>query len=218
MYAERIAEHLYRVRVPFEDLTTTVYVAIYEQGVAIIDSATYARDADHYILPALSELDIASRQIKVLALTHAHADHSGGLSRLSELFPNAEIRALEQLPYPAYRSLADGDILLGGLQVLHLPGHTRKSVGYLDLRTKTLLSGDCLQLSGIGKYRNGIGYPELYLESIEKARSMDISRIVASHEYDPLGSLAEGKEAVKTYLDTCAEIARVLLKKRGGEK
>lgn len=213
MYAERITKHLFRVRVPFEDLTTTVYVAVYEQGVAIIDSATYPEDADRYILPALDELGIAHERVRVLALTHGHADHGGGLSRLAQLLPHAEIRALEPLPYAAYRPLADGEILLGGLQALHLAGHTRKSVGYLDLQTKTLLSGDCLQLSGIGKYRNGIGYPAFYLDSIEKLRGMGVARIVAAHEFEPLGSLAEGTEAVKRYLDACAEIARAVMKK-----
>ncbi len=213
MYAERITEHLFRVRIPFEELTTTVYLAVYGQGVAIIDSATYPEDADRYILPALAELGIDGKQIRVLALTHGHGDHGGGLGRLAQLFPHAEIRASEPLPYAAYLPLTDGEILLGGLQAVHLPGHTKRSVGYLDLQTKTLLSGDCLQLSGIGKYRNGIGYPTLYMESIEKIRKMNVARIVAAHEFDPLGSLAEGREAVEIYLSTCAEIARAVTKK-----
>lgn len=214
MSVEHIQEHLYRVLVPFEDLTTTVYIAVYAEGVALIDSATYPTDVDRYILPALSTLGIEGERVKVLALTHNHGDHGGGLARLAECFPHAAIRAHEPLPYTAYLPLSDGEILLGGLQVVHLPGHTRRSVGYLDLPTRTLLSGDCLQLGGIGKYRNGIGYPAFYMDSIEKLRSMDVHRIVAAHAFEPLGSVAEGREAVAKYLSTCAEIARHVTKNR----
>ena len=42
---------------------------------------------------------------------------------------------------------------------------------------------------------------------------MNVARIVAAHEFDPLGSLAEGREAVEIYLSTCAEIARAVTKK-----
>ena len=96
--------------------------------------------------------------------------------------------------------------------MVYLPGHTDHSVGFLDLETKTLLSGDCLQLEGIGKYRNGIGFPYLYIESCEKLEKMNISRIVTAHEYDPLGSIADGEAEVEKYLDLCIRIAQKLLK------
>ena len=207
MFAEKITDRLYRIRIPFEDLTTTVYLAMYDEGVALIDSATYKTDIDNYVLPALAELSIQSERVKILALTHNHGDHGGGLHHLAALFPHARIAAIEPLPYAAYRPLSDGETLLGGLQVLHLPGHTQHSAGYLDLHTNTLLSGDCLQLDGIGKYRNGIKNAAWYLASINKLKKFSIARIVAAHEFDPLGSIAEGETAVARYLDTCAAIA-----------
>ena len=213
MYAEHITNDLYRVRIPFEDLTTTVYIANCKEGTVIIDSATYPSDVDDYVLPALAELGVSAERVCALALTHNHGDHGGGLARLAELFPTAAVRALEPLSLSRYTPLADGEMLAGDLQTVHLPGHTSHSVGYLDRRTKTLLSGDCLQLGGIGKYRNGIKYPTFYLESIEKLRAMDIGRIVAAHEFDPLGSLAEGSEAVARYLNECAAIAHAIDKR-----
>ena len=89
---------------------------------------------------------------------------------------------------------------------VHLPGHTADSMGYLDLRSHTLLSGDCLQLKGIGKYRNGIGNKDTYIASVNKLRAIDVRRIVAAHEYDPLGSIAEGRAAVDAYLDLCLAV------------
>jgi glyoxylase-like metal-dependent hydrolase (beta-lactamase superfamily II) len=108
--------------------------------------------------------------------------------------------------------LTDGEKLLGCLQVVSLPGHTKNSVGFLDLRSKTLLSGDCLQLKGIGKYRNGISRPAEYIQSIKRLQEMDIECIVAAHEYDPLGSIADGKAEVSQYLELCLQIAQEIEK------
>lgn len=189
MHAKRIDQGLYRILIPFEDLTTTVYIAVFEQGTAIIDSGTYPTDVDGYILPALAELGVEAESVRFLLLTHRHGDHAGGFSRLQACFPHAK---------------ADG-ALPEGLIAVPLPGHTEDSVGYLC--GGTLLSGDCLQLKGIGKYRNGISDRDAYLKSIRYLKTLGLTRIVAAHEYDPLGSLAEGRTAVDRYLDCCEKIA-----------
>ena len=201
----RLSDGLYRLYIPFEELCTAVFFAVYEEGTVIIDSATYPSDAEIYILPALHSLGIAPEQVRVIALTHSHGDHAGGAMRLSELLPNAEIVATEPTKISNVREIGDGDTVLGGLRAVILSGHTKKSAGYLDERSGILLSGDCLQLGGIGRYRNGIKYPELYRASVERVRGMDIKKLVASHEYDPLGSIAEGRAEIEKYLDICLE-------------
>ena len=206
MKLEKMGMGLYRLFIPFEDLTTTVYIVKSQFGAAIIDSATYPSDVDDYILPALDALGLERDEIQYLLLTHAHGDHAGGIARLSECIPKAVVRASFEHPLQKEPLLSDGERLLDRLQVVSLPGHTQNSVGYLDLITNTLLSGDCLQLKGIGKYRNGVRYPELYRQSIERVKQLGIDRIVAAHEYDPLGSIAEGKDAVLAYLQTCLDV------------
>ncbi len=203
-YSEKLGDGLFRIVIPFEEVTTTVYVAVYGEGVAIIDSATYPSDVDGYILPALREIGVTEADIRYLLLTHDHSDHAGGIERLREVFPRATVGAFFELPNAV--RLSDGDLLLGGLQVVHLSGHTDTAVGFLDRRTDTLLSGDCLQLDGVGKYRNGVSDRERYAASIEKLRGMDVRRIVAAHEYDPLGSIADGEAAVEQYLDECLRL------------
>lgn len=200
-----IASGLYRIQVPFEAIYTTVYVAKYPTGVAIIDSGDMGSDIDDYVLPALIELGIHTKDVLYLLLTHDHGDHAGGIGRLAECFPAATVKASFPLSIRHFAPLTDGEILLDGLKVLFLPGHNAHSVGYFDVKTKTLLSGDCLQLSGVDKYRGGVGEPELYGQSIEKLMNMDILRIAAAHEYDPYGALAEGKPAVERYLRYCLE-------------
>lgn len=204
MSIDKIDEGLYRVLVPFEDeITTTVYVVVGENGVALIDSATYPSDADGHIIPALGELGISLDKVKYILLTHSHEDHSGGAGRLMELLPEAVIGSAFSCGEPRSLKLADGDAILDRLQVVALPGHTLDCFALFDAKTKTLLSADCLQLYGVGKYRRGVGYRDLYRSSIDKLRRIEIYRIVAAHEYDPLGSVAEGESAVAEYLDTC---------------
>lgn len=213
MRIDNLGAGLFRILIPFDgDVTTTVYVALCDNGVALIDSATYPTDVDNYIIPALEELKIPLESVGYLLLTHNHGDHAGGAKRLLELAENATLGASFSFSSPRFAPLNDGELIGDRLQAVFLPGHTDHSVGFLDLKTKTLLSGDCLQLEGVGKYRDGIGLPSLYIESCEKLKKMNISRIVTAHEYDPLGSIADGEAEVEKYLDLCIEIARKLLK------
>ena len=89
------------------------------------------------------------------------------------------------------------------LQTVYLPGHPEHSVGFLHLPSGTLLSGDCLQLKGIGKFRKNIADRAAHERSVEKLMTIPIHKIVAAHKFDPLGSLAPGKNKVQTYLEMC---------------
>lgn len=206
MAIESICENLYRILIPFEDIYTTSYVAVHDQKAAIIDSGACAEDVDQHILPALEEIGVQKTDVQYLLLTHSHSDHAGGTLRLTELFPSAEVRAACEIPFLKYSRLADHEMLLEHLQVIYLPGHTRDSIGFLVTTAGTLLSGDCLQLAGISKYRNNITDREAYDRSIEKLQGMKLQRIVAAHAFEPLGSIAEGEEAVQEYLEMCKKL------------
>lgn len=207
MNIDRIDKGLFRLNIPLGTVTTSVYGYVCEQGIALIDSATYDSDVDGYILPMLAELDIRHGDVKFLLLTHDHFDHVGGLRRLMEIFPDAAVGTSFPANLPNRIPLTDGAKILGSLVGVYLPGHTDHCYGFYDTSTRTLLSGDCLQLDGIAKYRDGIWDTSMYIESINKLKRMGIQRIVAAHEYDPLGSTAEGEQAVEHYLDTCVQIA-----------
>lgn len=204
---EGVDEGLWRLRIPFEDLNTTVYLALCDSGAALIDAASDEGDIITYVLPALEKLDVPLEAIKQILLTHSHGDHAGGLTALHKQIPHAKVMSMTPFDVSGFVLLRDGDLIDGRLEVIHLPGHTEESCGYFDRKTKTLLSGDCLQLAGVGKYIHGINDGERYRSSVRRLMSMDIRRIVAAHEYEPLGSVAEGRAAVERYLDTCIDLS-----------
>ncbi len=203
---EEICENLYRILIPFEDIYTTAYVVLNNKKAAVIDSGACDADAERCIFPALKEIGIQQNDVRYLLLTHSHGDHAGGIGRLAELFPQAEIRASYAIGLPHFSLLKDREIILSDLQAIYLPGHVNHAVGYLHLPSGTLLSGDCLQLSGIGKYRKNIADRERYEQSVKSLQKLEIKRIVAAHEFDPLGSIAEGEEAVREYLEMCLKL------------
>ena len=203
---EPVTDNVLRLRVPFENNFTTVYLVLTPNGAALIDSATYPEDVRDYILPALAALGVTP---SLLLSTHAHGDHIGGHAALCQSFPEIRILASkpEILPHSvrnAATALRDGELLLGSLRVVFLPGHSRDSAAYLDERTGTLLCGDCLQQHGIGRFGVGIFSPPDYRASLLRIRELAPQRIVMSHDYTPFGYLAEGTDAIYALLDDCS--------------
>ena len=81
------AEGLYRLRVPFENIATSVFLLRTPAGPVLYDCATTAEDVENVILPALNQLGIAPAQLHALVLSHAHGDHCGGMSALARYAP-----------------------------------------------------------------------------------------------------------------------------------
>ncbi len=61
--------------------------------------------------------------------------------------------------------------------------------------------------NGIDKYGILIDDVDLYRKTIARLRTMPLSAIYASHEYEPLGSVAIGEE-VETYLECCEQAVK----------
>ena len=207
MRFEEIEKGIFLLKVPFEDIYTSVFAVKVGEEIALVDTATTEEDVTGCILPALEDLmQREGGHLRYILLTHSHGDHAGGAPTLAAHFSGVPVCALQSMELPLFRQLSDGEAIMGCLRVVHLPGHAPFSVGYYDERSKLLLSGDCLQLRGVGKYTRGISDPSAYVASIEGLESMDIECIVASHDYVPLGSTARGKEAVRAYLHACKSI------------
>ncbi len=193
MKFEKETEHIYRLRVSFEDLYTSVFLLRSEDGCALVDAATTAEDVDDVILPALRALGMDFSDIAFLILTHRHGDHAGGVGRILEW--NPRITVID----------AACKIVPRGFMLCEMQGHTPDSIGVLDIRSGVLISGDGLQGHGVGKYRCSLASEADYLRTIEKIRrDPRVKSILLSHAYEPwYKDSMIGREAVECCLDDC---------------
>lgn len=183
---------IYRLKVPFENIYTSVFLVRTPSGMIVVDCATTDEDVDEYILPALKKAEIEISDVTTLVLTHKHADHAGGLSRLLSLIPNIEV-------------IRDVREIFDGIRTYPMAGHTYDCIGVLDTRTNTLISGDGLQGAGVDKYRCSLQFPKAYLETIERIQSdKRVENILFSHAYEPWNKdYVHGRKAVDACLSEC---------------
>ena len=189
--------NIYRLRVPFDAIYTSVFLIRTEGGVFLVDTATTDKDVDQYIIPAILEMGYAPTELSAIVLTHRHGDHAGGAKRIAELAPEIRI-------------VTDVCLLTEGLLTYPLAGHTRDSIGVFDERTRTLISGDGLQGAGVDKYRCSLKDPEEYLETLRRIEKDErIENILFSHAYEPWNNDSLfGRERVLDCLNECFQYGR----------
>ena len=139
-------------------------------GVTLIDAGL--RRSGKRLARGLEELGKGLPDVRRIVLTHAHADHAGGLAAAAEASA-APVSAHEREavyvrdgrvppferggpakrlfprkfpPVTVAETFRDGDVLpyAGGLRVVATPGHTPGHVSLLHEATGTLLLGDAL--------------------------------------------------------------------------
>lgn len=209
----KVNENIYRMVTPYKDIWTTVYLIKTPQGALLFDTASFDDDVEQYIVPFLGRCGVTEENLKYIFISHNHKDHAGGLGKLMGIYPNAIIlsRSIDiQNNFAEYKVAApqEDDLILDTFKVVTVVGHTADSAGLLDLRTKTLITGDCLQVWGIvgsGQWAANIRFPVEYFEGIQKIRRMDIDEIYTAHDYYPYGYKAQGRAEIDQYLDGCKE-------------
>jgi glyoxylase-like metal-dependent hydrolase (beta-lactamase superfamily II) len=208
---EKINEHIYELCIPYKDIFTTVYFIKTESGVLLFDTASYDCDVTGAIIPALRELEVGKDDLKYVFISHNHTDHAGGLGELLKAYPKACVVSKseslkEKFEEYTFLSPNEGERLLDVFSVVSVTGHTKDSAALYDIRTKTLISGDCLQLYGIfgsGFWGANISFFTEYAEAIRKLRKMDIDTILTAHDYHPCGRKYFSKAEVDSALDAC---------------
>ena len=150
-------------------------------------------------------------------MTHGHPDHAGSARELAEggatiLIHPADGDALRttwrdvvERPTrgrvfaamtpepPTFQPIEDGDVLpmLGGLRVIHTPGHTPGSVCLYGARDRILFVGDALQRRfGRVSFASGL-YSDDHAAakiSVKRLAGLDVETVVFSH----FAALTEG--------------------------
>ncbi len=204
---EQLKEGIYRICIPFETIYTTSFVLVEGRDCIVYDFGSKAADAETYIIPMLDSLGV---NVRYLAVSHAHGDHCGAISAMIEQYPTAKVvhmgKRWNSIP------ILDGDLLLDRFRLVGLMGHSDDGLAIYDRKTETLISGDALQAWGIDHWKTYFTDYELYTEALNKVRTLDPHTIIASHEYEPCGAIAEGREAVAVYLAECEKAAEHRLK------
>ncbi len=190
---EKITDGIYRIKVPFEDIYTSVF-ALCEEGKCILLDSACEGDVEVCIIPALQKLGITP---DYLIASHYHSDHSGGMTALRIAYPNATLKAYQ-----------DGERLLGRFVVLNLKGHTDDCLAIYDEKTHTLISCDCLQAYGIGRYSTSVEDKAAYMQAIKTVRGLSPSMIIASHEYEPCGAIMKSESEIEKFLLACEQAVK----------
>jgi len=115
-------------------------------------------------------------------------------------------------------TLQDGDIIeLGGgcnLKVVHLPGHTQGSVGFLWEDEGIMLAGDAMQsVCGHGGGLPILDDPAAFVSSLERVKTLPVKTLVHSHPFrgltTPQKAILQGAE-INQYLNECCEFMKML--------
>lgn len=165
------------------------------------------------IARGLAEVGREIDDIGRIICTHAHPDHAGGARELAGdsvevLMHPADIEAIsagprEVLSRPsrarvlAYATptpgrltaIGEGAMLpaLGGLRVVHTPGHTPGSICLYAERDRVLFVGDALQVTrGRLDFANAVASTDIATarRSVRRLAELDVDTIVFSH-YQP---------------------------------
>ncbi len=142
--------------------STSAFIAESEGALVLFDAGN--GNADSQLLYELSKLGIQPSDINAIAITHAHGDHLGGLTKDgSAVFPNAElyiartefdaflameenrsagIKKIQQAYKDRIHLIEFGDKIPGGFTALDCKGHTPGHTAFL--KGKAVIVGDVM--------------------------------------------------------------------------
>ena len=204
---------VFRMRVPFLDIFTSVFLVKTEAGAVLFDTATYPTDITELVLPCLAEHGVRGEEITHVMVSHPHRDHSGGLEAFLTLYPDVTVVAGSNALLKTHKGarlsvMRDGDVLLDDLRVVAIPGHTTDAIALWDTRSDILLSGDGLQLYGIygsGTWGANIPFPAAHFSALARLAKLPLTAIYAAHDYHPLGDAYLGTEGIGRAIEACRE-------------
>ena len=208
---------------------SNAYLLVEDAGLTLIDGGLPGDGTK--ILRYINHLGHSPQDLHRIVLTHSHPDHSGPVKELSRLsgatisvhqkdtryrpktgerwlhYPGQPPALGWNVPFlrriPAHEIIEDGQVLpvMGGLHVLHTPGHTPGSVCLHLPEHGVLFTGDMLLANG-HRFRRPVYFPGTnlgdYRASVERLAGLTFETACVGHG-KPL--LDHGTERLREMLD-----------------
>lgn len=182
-----------------DGMDTEVYLLECEDGLILVDVG-FTPECHASIQAELDSMDMGWSDIKMIIITHAHGDHMENLPQVRAL-TDAEViigygdgDALEERTgVRADVELEHGDLIgaCGGIEIVHVPGHSDGNLCLYLRRLKTIIAGDTIFGDSEGNLE---APPEKYCSDVEMAaRNL---RILADYDFDAL-LLSHGKNTYR---------------------
>ena len=210
---------------------SNAYLLVEDESLTLIDAGVPGDGKK--ILRYIQSIGREPSELARVLLTHSHPDHTGPLKRLSQQtgavitahradtrrrakwediglhYPGQpptfgwDVSFLRRIP--AHQFLEDGETLpvLGGLQVLHTPGHTPGSVCLYLSSQGVLFTGDTLLGDG-HSFRRPVPFPGTsfreYRDSVERLAQLPFESALVGHGKPVLqGGTARLQEMLEHY-------------------
>lgn len=137
-------------------------------------------------IPILTYAKTHNLILSDIFITHHHHDHSGGVAKLLQVFPDISIYGPldPRIPF-VNRPVNDNQTVIkdeNRFQVLNIPGHTSTHVCYYEPLKHWLFCGDTLFSAGCGRVFDGT-IEDLY-QSLQRLKHLpEQTEVYCGHEY-----------------------------------
>jgi len=173
---------------PMTGTGNNTYLLARSHGSATLIDAGVGEPA--HLADLASALGAQHARLEMVLVTHGHHDHAGGAAAIAAAYPHT---IFAKRPWPdedsqygvAWRSLADGEVLSAGADVLTTvatPGHSPDHLSFWHDATRTMLTGDLVVLGGsVMIHWSRGGDLAQYLASLERVRALGPRRLLPAH-------------------------------------